>query len=214
MKQIKGYFLVFVVIFSGYGFQSGGNDFIPMVDVNKYKKDLENFSINTKSIQSDFVQQKQLSILDEEISSKGSFSFQRENSVRWEYTEPIQYAIIIHNEKFSIKDGDKVNSYDVNSNLLFKQINKIIISMVSGNLPSGEEFDLSYFENKDMYQVSLVPLREEVEDMISSIQIYQSKKDLTVAKVRLTESNGDYTVLHFQNTILNAKIPVETFLVK
>jgi outer membrane lipoprotein-sorting protein len=214
MKQIKGYLLVLVMIFSGYGFQSGGDDFIPMVDVKEFKKALENFSTNTKSIQSEFIQEKQLSILEEKISSKGSFSFQRENSVRWEYTEPIQYAIIIRNEKFSIKDGDKVNSYDVNSNLLFKQINRIIISMVSGNLPSGEEFDLSYFENKDLYQVSLVPVREEVEDMISSIQIFQSKKDLTVVKVRLTESNGDYTVLHFQNTILNAEIPVETFLVK
>ncbi len=214
MKQINGYLLILVVILSGFCFQSDEDNFVPMANVNEFKEALENFSANTKSIQSDFMQEKQLSILDEKISSKGSFSFQRENSVRWEYIEPIQYAIIIHNEKFSIKDGDKVTSYDVNSNLLFKQINNIIVSIVSGKLPSDEEFNLSYFENKELYQVKLIPIWEEVEDMIKSIQIYQTKKDLTVVKVVLTESNGDYTILYFQNTILNADIPGETFLEK
>ncbi|MDX2444601.1 MAG: hypothetical protein QNK30_12455, partial [Bacteroidales bacterium] len=84
----------------------------------------------------------------------------------------------------------------------------------SGKLPSDEEFNLSYFENKDLYQVKLIPIWEEVEDMIKSIQIYHPKKDLTVVKVVLTESNGDYTILYFQNTILNADIPGETFLAK
>ena len=214
MKQINGLWILLMVVLSGSTFQTKDNNFVPIKDVNGFKKELKAFSDNTKTIQSDFVQEKHLSILDELISSKGSFTFKKENSVRWEYLEPIQYAIVIHEGKFTIKDGERVNSYDVNSNLMFKEINNIIVSIISGNLPSDEEFDISFFENSEMYQTKLIPRRKEIGKMLKAIQIYQTKKDLAVVKVRLTESNDDYTLLKFKNTRLNIVIPEETFFIK
>lgn len=214
MKQINGFWILLMVVLSGSTFQTKDNNFVPIKDVNGFKKELKAFSENTKTIQSDFVQEKHLSILDELISSKGSFTFKKENSVRWEYFEPIQYTIVIHEGKFTIKDGERINSYDVNSNLMFKEINNIIVSIISGNLPSDEEFDISFFENPEMYQTKLIPRRKEVGKMLKAIQIYQTKKDLAVVKVRLTESNDDYTLLKFKNTRLNVVIPEETFFFK
>src|SRR4249920_3051842 len=51
------------------------------------------------TIKSDFVQEKELSMLSEKIISKGKFWFKKENAVRMEYTEPFQYLMIINGTK-------------------------------------------------------------------------------------------------------------------
>ena len=211
MGHIKKWWVFLVLIISLSAIQDEESNFAPIKDIDNYKKELKEFSDNTKSIQSDFIQEKNLSMLDEKIISKGSFSFKKENSVRWEYVEPIQYAIVIHNGKFSIKDGEEVSSFDVNSNFLFRQINTIIVSMVSGIIPGSEEFEIHYYENTKLFELRLIPVQLEVAEMLKSIRIFQAKKDLTVRKVIITESNEDFTVLDFQNTHLNVDIPNETF---
>ena len=56
-------------------------------------------SKNTLSIESDFVQEKNLQVLSEKIISKGHFTFKKENRLRWEYTSPSKYLIVINNQK-------------------------------------------------------------------------------------------------------------------
>ena len=211
MKQIKKWWVFLILILSLSAIQDEQSNFTPLDDIDNYKKELKDFSDNTKSIQSDFIQEKHLSMLDEIIISKGSFSFNKENSVRWEYHVPIQYTIVIHDGKFSIKDGEKVSSFDVNSNFLFRQINTIIVSIVSGMIPGSEEFEIHYYENPELYELRLIPVQFEVAEMLKSIRIFQAKKDLTVRKVIISESNEDFTVLNFQNTHLNVDIPKENF---
>lgn len=214
MKQIKKWWVFLILILSVSAIQDEESNFTPLKNIDNYKNLLKEFSDNTKSIQSDFIQEKHLSMLDEMIISKGSFSFKKENSVRWEYRVPIQYTIVIHDGKFSIRDGEQVSSYDVNSNFLFRQINTIIVSMVSGIIPGSEEFEIHYYENPKQFELRLIPVQLEVAEMLKSIRIFQAKNDLTVKKVIITESNEDFTVLDFENTRINIDIPREIFLLQ
>lgn len=214
MKQIKKWWVFLILILSVSAIQDEESNFTPLKNIDNYKNLLKEFSDNTKSIQSDFIQEKHLSMLDEMIISKGSFSFKKENSVRWEYRVPIQYTIVIHDGKFSIRDGEQVSSYDVNSNFLFRQINTIIVSMVSGIIPGSEEFEIHYYENPEQFELRLIPVQLEVAEMLKSIRIFQAKNDLTVKKVIITESNEDFTVLDFENTRINIDIPREIFLLQ
>ena len=49
-----------------------------------------------QSIQADFTQEKHLKILSQPIISTGTFTFQRPQSLRWEYISPIRSILLMH----------------------------------------------------------------------------------------------------------------------
>src|SRR6476620_6754715 len=70
-----------------------------LVDLAKFKLEFSAAAQRTSIINSDFVQEKNLSMLSEKITSKGKFWFKKESQVRMEYTSPFQYLMIINKDK-------------------------------------------------------------------------------------------------------------------
>ena len=105
----------------------------PVSDLAKFKTQFSaGRSKNDQSIKSDFVQEKNLSMLSEKIISKGKFWFKKESQVRMEYNQPFQYLMIMNKDKVYVKDGQKENKISTKSNKLFQQINKIMIDCMQG----------------------------------------------------------------------------------
>ena len=71
-------------------------------DTIALKQKIESMSKATMSIESDFTQEKNLSMLSEKIISKGHFVFKKENLLRWEYSSPSKYLIVISKDKVVI----------------------------------------------------------------------------------------------------------------
>src|SRR6187399_2778906 len=74
-------------------------------DITGFKDQFSAASQKTQTIQSDFVQEKTLSLLSEKITSNGKFLFKKENKVRMEYLQPYQYLMVINKNEVMIKDG-------------------------------------------------------------------------------------------------------------
>ena len=173
---------------------------------------LEEKTKKTNSLESVFVQEKYLEVLSEKIISNGQFYFKKNNLLRWEYTEPFSYLIVINNGKFYIKDDEKVNEYDTKSNSLFKEINDIIIGSVQGTLFRDKtKFKTKYYENDNFYKLVLSPQMKEMQESLNKINIYFSKKTLSVTKIKMIELSGDYTSIKFRNRKSNVKISDEKF---
>ena len=190
---------------------AGSGEFTPVENLDKLVEQLNIQAANTWSIQSRFIQKKQLEVLDETIVSKGRFWFRKENSLRWAYEEPYEYAIIISGGKFHIKDGEKVSAYDIESNTAFREINELIIGMVRGSVMEKDKFDIKAFENEQQYLVKLVPREINMRNVISNMEIYFDKKDLTVTEIMMKESESDYTVITFFDKQTNETIPDPVF---
>ena len=77
----------------------------------------------TETIKSDFVQDKNLSMLSDKITSKGKFWFKKENLLRMEYDKPFEYLMVLNKDNLYIKDGKKESRVSVKSNKIFQQIN-------------------------------------------------------------------------------------------
>lgn len=189
--------------------------FTTMKDISSFKAKLQEASKITKTVESDFVQEKNLSVLSDKIISKGHFCFKKENNVRWEYMQPYKYLIIINNDKIFIKDDEHKKQYDAQSNKMFKQINDFMVGCIQGSiLSSDKEYKITFFENDKNYYVKLVPLADKMKQIMSEIQIYFDKKDFSVSKLKMVESGGDYTNIEFSNKKLNIDIPNEKFSFK
>ncbi len=192
-------------------FEGTSQDFTPVKDLALLEEKINASAANIESIKSDFIQKKQLEYLNETIVSKGQFWFKKENQLRWAYQEPYEYAIILSNGKFIIKDESNVSEHDIESNQAFREINNLIISMVRGNLMEQDKFNIEAFENDGQYLVKLVPKDSNIRNVISNMEAYFDKKDLTVTRILMHESESDYTELSFINKRLNEPVPDTVF---
>lgn len=171
-------------------------------------------SKNTSSIESDFTQEKNLSMLSEKIVSKGHFVFKKDNLLRWEYNSPTKYLIVINKDKILIKDEKKITKYDMNNNKVFKEINDIMLSCVQGTIFKSNKFKSAYFENDRYYKLELKPLVKSMKDTFKTINLMFDKTVSSVVKIEMIEASEDVTTIDFINKKLNAAIPQELFIIK
>jgi len=180
-------------------------------DTAVFKQQFAVASQKINSVQSDFVQEKNLSMLSEKIISKGRFWFKKDNKVRMEYNQPFQYLMVLSNNNIYIKDGQKENKISASSNKLFQQINRIVIDCVKGSAFSNTDFRINVFENKQTYLIELSPVVKNLKDIFKTINVTVDKKDYSVLSIQMNEVSGDYTSINFINKQINANLPDALF---
>jgi outer membrane lipoprotein-sorting protein len=205
------YKTLIILLFPVLGFSQA---FKAVKDTTALKQKIESMSKTTTSIEADFIQEKNLSMLSEKITSKGHFVFKKENLLRWEYASPSKYLIVINKDKIIIKDEKKTTKYDMNSNKVFKEINDIMLSCVQGTIFKSNKFKTSYFESDKGYKLELIPQVKNMKETFKKINLYFDKTVTSVSKMEMVESNEDITSLDFTNKKLNGPIAETIFTVK
>lgn len=199
----KKIILLLVIVFCTNNIIAQVSDFKIMKDTLSFKNKLQEKAKLTTSIESNFVQEKNLSMLSEKIVSKGHFCFKKSNLLRWEYLSPTAYLIIINKEKIYIKDGKKTSKYDTRSNKIFKKINDMMLNSVQGNVLDHKEFKIKYLENDSYYLVEMLPKNKEMQTYMKQLSMFFDKQDYTVSKIRMTELSDDYTTIEFSSKKIN-----------
>ena len=212
MKYKHFSILVFIMFPGSFVFAQG-----PLTEIKNpeaFKQMFSEATRKTQTIEANFIQEKNLSVLSEKIITKGRFLFKKEKKLRWEYTEPFHYLIILNNGTMFIQDEEKKSRIDIRNNKMFAEINSIIMGCVRGNLFNDEKkFLPSFFENSRSFMVKLKPLASNLKEYLSEIRIFFDKNDLTVTRLEMHEPSGDYTNIDFSGEKINANIPDEKFLV-
>ncbi len=165
----------------------------------------------TVSIMSDFSQEKEMSFMQEKVISGGKFYFQKENKLRWEYTSPYSYVILVNGSRISIIDEGRRKDYDGSSNRMFLEISEIMSGLVNGSLLSGDRFTQEWFEGQDAYVIRLTPLTTVMKDYISRITLKLDPVDFSARELKMEEKTGDYTQIRFNNRKINATLPAGIF---
>lgn len=195
-------------------FQTAQDDYVVMKDVAVFRNGLSAMAATTQSIKASFRQEKYMAMLTNKINSKGTIQFKKPNLLKWEYTVPYQYAIILNGKEFIIRDGGKENSFDIASSQSFRQINELIVNSVQGNILDENRFDIKYFEGKKHYLTKLQPKDEQMKKFLKQVDVYYSKSDFTVAQIRLIEPEDDYTHIYLEDAVLNEPISDAVFAKK
>lgn len=206
--------LITFLIVTAFSTQAQYAGYSPVADITKFKTDFSAATQKTSSVKSDFVQDKNLSMLSEKITSRGKFWFKKESRVRMEYTQPFQYLMVLNKDKVYVKDGQKENKISAKSNKLFQQINRIMIDCMQGTMLSNSDFKTRVFENRNAVLVELVPVTRGLKELFKSINVIVDKKDFSVTSIEMQEISGDNTIMRFTNKELNASIPDTLFDIK
>ena len=181
--------------------------------VESLKMHVKEAAQNTRTIASDFTQEKEMSMISEKITSRGKFYLKKEKMLRWEYLQPFPYIIVINNDQISIRDENRVNQFNVQSNKVFLEINRVILGSIQGTLLSDEQnFKASFFENSTSWVVKLKTLAPKLKESLSEIVIWFDRKDYAVSRIEMNEPGGDCTKISFTDRKINQPIAHEKFM--
>ena len=168
-----------------------------------------------QSIESDFTQVKYLDILDEKVISKGKFYYQKSNKICMDYAQPINYLIVINGSRLKIVADGKKSIMNLSSNKMMNQMQDMITACMVGDLTKmSADYKLEYFENTSYYLVKITPVNKAIQAYVSGIEIYLDKKDMSVHKLRLSETATNYTEYEFYNKRFNALKDESKFAVR
>lgn len=206
--------LLILVLLSGLVAKAQYPGYAAVTDLPKFKTAFAAASQKTNSIKADFIQDKNLSMLSEKITSRGNFWFKKDSRVRMEYTTPFKYLMVLNKDKVYVKDGAKESKVSTRSNKMFQQINKIMIDCMQGTALDNTDFKTRVFENKTASLVELTPVAKGMKEMFKSINVIVDKKDFSVLSIQMLEVSGDNTIMRFTNKELNAAIPDTLFDIK
>jgi len=206
--------LMLFILLSAITLKAQRAGYSPVKDLAKFKDQFAAIAKKTETIKSDFVQEKNVSMLSEKIVSKGKFWFKKDNLLRMEYNKPFEYLMILNKGNMYTKDGSKENKISTKSNKLFQQINKITIDCVQGAVFNNSDFSTKIYENKGSYAVELIPVGKGLKEFFKTINVFIDKSDYSVSAIEMNENSGDNTIIRFTNRELNTAIPDAIFNIK
>ena len=216
--KIRTFLILLAVLLSGTfsaSAQSADTVYRSLRDTTAFKTRLKSFNKDFHSMECNFVQTKKMKMLKQPSVSHGQFAFRNGNQIRWEYTEPFQYIIVISGQQVSIRDQEKSSRYDMSSNKNLMQMNVRMTRLVDGSfLDDHGEFKTVYQENTATYRVRLTPLTKAFKSWFTGITLTFDKKDCSIVSLQMMEKGGDTTELRFYDKKINKPISDERFIIK
>ena len=160
-----------------------------MAQKTEFESRLAKEAQTVESIESDFTQVKYLDVFDEKVTSKGKFYYQKSNKICMEYFRPMDYLIVINGSKLKIVSDGKKSIMNLSSNKMMAQMQDMLTACMIGDLSKmSSNYLLEYFEDARYYLVKIKPTNKAVQAYIAGIEIYLDKKDMSVHKLRLSET--------------------------
>jgi len=165
-----------------------------------------------QTLQCRFVQQKTSSMLAEPTVSEGTMHYASPDRLRWEYTSPYAFALIVDGEKIvRVADG-KAEELDAKSGRMYQGLVNVILGSASGkNLFGATMFDIVLFDDGDFWKVDMTPKRRDMKRMFSQLVFRFDKKTNTISRVEMKDAGGDQTEIRFEGIVLNEMIDKQIF---
>ncbi len=208
MKKVKGIIGLFSLFLSlsnalAQQFSISGN---PEQILALIKKQSE----VTNSIQAEFKEEKHLSYLKEPQLSTGLFYYQKNDKMRWEQHKPFDYALLINGDKMIVRDNGVTKDISSSARVAGRMRN-MLLDLVRGDFQSPGTFTTKVMENKDAYQIILIPNDKRMKNYYEEIQMIFSRKSLLLRELAFLEKKGNRTVTRFYNEKINQKISSDLF---
>lgn len=165
----------------------------------------------TKTIVTNFVQAKHLSFLSKDIISKGSLIFKDPNFIKWSYTSPFKYSVIFKENELLINDAGKKSNVDLSSTKMFKQLNGLIAKSIKGDMFDEDKFYIQYYKIQSDYVVMFTSKDTSEYTFIKKFELTFEPKNYQVIKIKMIESEEDFTLITFKDRTINKIVKDEVF---
>ncbi len=165
-----------------------------------------------QTLQCRFMQEKTSSMLAEASIAKGTMHYVAPDKMRWEYTEPYAFALVVNGEKIvKVTDG-KAEVMDGKSSRMYQSMVSLIMGSASGKkLFDTSVFDVALYDDNEFWRAEMTPKRRDMKHMFSQLVFRFDKKTNGISRVEFKDAGGDVTSIQFEDMKLNEAIGEEMF---
>ncbi len=159
-----------------------------------------------QTLQSDFVEEKHLSLLDKPIQSQGTLTFDKSaGKLRWQYQKPFVNGFLIEKDNIYRLQGVEKSPVRQAAGRMF------LAEMVVWLTLDFEALKKNYAITTHDTEITFLPLAKE-HKVVKEITVWLDKKDpRVVTQVKMEEPSGDFILWKFSNTQLNPALSDEVF---
>jgi outer membrane lipoprotein-sorting protein len=167
-----------------------------------------------ETVQADFVQVKNLSMLNHTMTIKGHFALQKPNRLMWLVREPVRYAIRIQGDEIKQWDEDtnQVQTTHLGGDPAFAAITEQIQAWFLGDYKVlAQSYDVELIGENPL-SLGFVPKGDTmVAKVLKRVDLTFGKSELYIDKMVVHEASGDTTTLQYLNAELNKPIDEKTW---
>ena len=173
---------------------------------------LSQTAASMQTLQCRFVQEKISSMLAEPSVSEGLMYFVAPDRLRWEYTTPYPFAIVVNGERIMKVTDGKAEVLEGNSSRMYQGMVGLIMGSASGKkLFDTSTFDVVLYDDDVFWKAEMTPKRRDMRRMFSQLVFRFDKNTNGIDCVEFVGSNGDVTSIRFEEMKLNEIINEDKF---
>lgn len=193
MKKL--YLIGFLILTSIIGFAQSNEKVMEM---------LTQEAAAMQCMQCRFTQQKNMAMLAEPTVAEGLMNYNAPDKMRWEYTSPYSFALLVEGDKIiKITDGNE-EVLDAKNGRMYQGIVSIIMSSATGKkLFDKSTFDVEITDDGGFWKAEMRPKKHNMKRMFSMLSFYFDKSTDIINKVEMTEAGGDITTIQFYDMKIN-----------
>ncbi len=192
-----------------------------VADVAALKSKMQEAASKVSSIESNFTQEKYMSVMSNSMISSGKFYYEKHDKVKLEYQKPFKQNMTMNGNKLVMEMNGKKNSMDASANPMAAELKKVITACMSGDIANiGANYKLEFFQDADNYIVKITPQSADIQKFAQQVYLTLNKKDFSVEKMKMIEplkkgqQKNDYTEYTFSNKEFNKRIANSVFSVR
>jgi len=167
-----------------------------------------------QTVQTRFVETKQIRILEQELELTGHLVIEKPNRLAWRVEKPLACTLIIANGKVKQWDEDsqKIQSFSSRSNPVFAMVLDQMQNWFSGNFVSLQaDYNVSVKQHRPLILAFTPKETSPNEKVIRQVRVTIRDDLRYVQAIAIEDASGDSTVLTFIDTVLNEPVPPETW---
>jgi outer membrane lipoprotein-sorting protein len=191
-------FSIFPIFLFLFSLSATAQDWKPLAASDPALASLKKTLAAMQSIQGTIRQEKSFAFLEDKLVSTGSFSYKKENRLRWQFNEPIEYIILIKDNAMRLREDGKEKQYKGVDKIL-RQVKEIILGCIDGSIIANPNYKTVFFSNATSLKIDLQPKDKQLREFIQRIEVEFEKKDTRLKSVLLTDPSGDITRILFSD---------------
>ena len=198
MKK-KAIFIVFLALLAtSAGAQTGKP--ITETESQTVMAALTETAASMHTLQCRFVQEKISSMLAEPSVAEGTMHFAAPDQLRWEYTSPYAFALVVNGDRIEKVTNGKTEVLDGRSGRMYQGMVGLIMGSATGkNLFDTTVFDVMLYDDDTFWRAEMTPKRRDMKRMFSQLVFRFDKKTNGISRVEFKDAGGDVTSIRFED---------------
>ena len=169
------------------------------------------------TIQTDFIQEKNLALFKQKLTLKGKIFIQKPGMLSWRVFTPLRYSLVINGSQISQwdQDSNQVQTVSLAKNPSFQVAIQQMQNWFSGSYKSMQgDYQISLI-SKQPLKLEFIPKDKSISaNFIQRVTVLFQDNQQYIQEINILEKNADSTLLVFINARLNQEIPLKAWEVK